>query len=231
MRYCEVCSCSISGGDANLLSHQTSKAHRLKVEEAKKDKPTAITKFFGPPISAHPTLKPRSLLPSDGPQSQVDLEIDNTAVDNTTLKNRTLPIPAGASTSGLTLTKSPQLNMLSRLRALIANLPLSVPVGQLDEPLACFAVNPKDLILPGQDAWEDVIDPTFNQVIGFGKTTIDIAKVIRRGEYGMDGFYNWTASCLEHLNIAPSLLEIRLDRIMQAMIHLYVSSILLRIVD
>jgi hypothetical protein len=118
--------------------------------------------------------------------------------------------------------ESPQLSLLSRLRVLTANLPLSVPIGRPDEPLACFAVNPRDLIQPGEDAWEDVIDPAFNRVIGFGKTTIDIAEFIRRGEYGMDGFCNWTESCLEHLNIASSLLEVRLDCVMQAMLHLYV---------
>lgn len=110
--------------------------------------------------------------------------------------------------------------LLSRLRALTVNLPLSVPIGYQGEPLACFAVNPELLVQPGQDAWEDVVDPTFNQVIGFGRTTIEIAGFIRRGQYGMDGFCNWTAACLESLKISPSLLEMRLDRVMQAMIHL-----------
>ena len=39
----------------------------------------------------------------------------------------------------------------------------------------------------------------------------------------MDRFCNWTASCLKHLNITLSLLKIRLDCVMQAMMHLYVS--------
>ena len=148
------------------------------------------------------------------------LEVAKAAVDITTLENAPFLMPKG--NSGLNLTESPQLNILSRLRVLTANLPLSVPIGQPDEPLACFAVNPKDLIQPGQDALEVVIDPTFNRVVGFGKTTIDIAEFMRRGEYGMDGFCNWTGSCFKHLNIAPSLLEVRLDRVMQAMIHLCV---------
>jgi hypothetical protein len=43
-----------------------------------------------------------------------------------------------------------------------------------------------DFVLPGQDAWEDIIDPTFNHVIGFGMSTPEIAALIRRGEYEMD---------------------------------------------
>jgi hypothetical protein len=35
----------------------------------------------------------------------------------------------------------------------------------------CFADNPEDLVLPGQDTWEDVIDLVFNCVIGYGKST------------------------------------------------------------
>lgn len=133
--------------------------------EAKQDKPMTITNFFGPPKPAHPASKPQSqLLPpqSDRSWSQVDLEVNKAVVNTTMTENTPLPITEVASTSGPTLTESPQLNLLSRLQVLTANLPLSVPIGSLDEPLACFAVNPRDLIQPGQDAWEDVIDPTFN---------------------------------------------------------------------
>jgi len=43
-----ICHRSISGGDADFLSHQTSKAHKIKAEESTKKKPTAITNFFKP---------------------------------------------------------------------------------------------------------------------------------------------------------------------------------------
>jgi hypothetical protein len=77
--------------------------------------------------------------------------------------------------------------------------------------LGCFAVRPEDLILPGQDAWEDVINPTFNHMIGFGKSVPEIAAFISCGEYGMDGFCNWTTACIECLNVLTLVLEIRLD--------------------
>jgi len=43
----------ITGGDANLLSHKASKAHKNKVQESRK-KPTTITNFFAPPKSQPP---------------------------------------------------------------------------------------------------------------------------------------------------------------------------------
>jgi hypothetical protein len=110
--------------------------------------------------------------------------------------------------------------LLNRLHALTANLPQSAPVGNQNEPLGCFVDSPEDLILPGQDLWEDVIDPTFNRVIGFGKSTPKIAALIRCGEYGMDGFCNWTTACVECLGIPLSVLKMRLDRVMQAMVYL-----------
>ena len=118
------------------------------------------------------------------------------------------------------LEEPPTLDITSH--TLTANLPQSIPVGNQNELLGCFAARPEDLILPGQDAWEDVINPTFDCVIGFGKSVPEIAAFIRHGEYGMDGFCNWTMACIEHLNVPTSVLKIRLDRVMQAMVHLYV---------
>jgi hypothetical protein len=69
------------------------------------------------------------------------------------------------------------------------------------EPLACFATHPQSLLLPGQDIWEDVIDPTYNHVLGFGRTTAEISGIIRQGKFGMDGVCSWTESCIEELGI------------------------------
>ena len=211
-RWCEVCGRSIIGGDANLLSHQASKAHKNKVQESKK-KPTTITKSFAPPPKSQPPQRnpsSASLSEITGGAKEITIDVDTlqaSLVDATSAEG--IPEP-GASISG-SIQDNPCTALLSRLYALTANLPQSIPIGSQNEPFGCFAVNPQDLILPGQDAWEDVIDPTFNRVIGFGKSTPEIAALIRRGEYGMDGFFNWTMLCIEHLGILTSLLETRLD--------------------
>ena len=230
-RWCDVCCRSISGGNANLLSHQASKAHKSKVQESKKKKPTAITNFFAPPPKP-PRLAQLPLIISSPAPSASSSQIPagtKDIIDIDALKTSLIPDPI--STEGIAETDASSsrsiqdtipTTRLSRLYSLTANLPQSIPIGNQNEPLGCFAVNPQDLILPGQDAWEDVIDPTFNRVIGFGKSTPEIAALIRRGEYGMDGFCNWTKLCIENLEISSLLLETRLDRVMQAMVHLYV---------
>ena len=180
------------------------------------------------PSKPGPVFEPQSSSPlrTDTFSSRADAEIDKTAADIGE-KGTAASLRVEAEHSTTFDSSDPagtaHVTLLSRLRILTANLPLSVPVGCQGEPLACFAVDPEDLVQAGQDAWEDVVDPTFNQVIGFGRTTVEIAGFIRRGEYGMDGFCNWTESCLERLNIAPPLLEMRLERVVQAMIHLCVA--------
>jgi hypothetical protein len=58
--WCKVCGHSITGRDANLLSHQASKVHKNRVQESKK-KPTIIIKNFAPqPKSQPPQWNPSS---------------------------------------------------------------------------------------------------------------------------------------------------------------------------
>jgi hypothetical protein len=57
-----------------------------------------------------------------------------------------------------------------------------------------FLLDPTTQLLPGQDAWEDLVDPTFNRAIGFVRTTVQISELIRRGSYGMDGLCDWMES-------------------------------------
>ena len=224
-RWCDACRRSIIGGDANFLSHQTSKGHKRKVEESSKKKPTAITNFFRPPLKPQQPIASVSNASSGAQLGTKTTVIDVDRIQEPSFRDRTSSnsAEAGLSDSHSVFEDVTSTDLLRRLRALAASLPPSVPVGDQDEPFACFAAKPEALILPGQDAWEDIIDPTYNRVVGFGKSVPEIAALIRRGNYGMDGFCNWTTACIERMGIASSLLEARLDRVMQAMIHLFVS--------
>jgi hypothetical protein len=189
-RWCDICHRSISGGDANFLSHQISKAHKAK--ESTKKKPTAITNFLKPePLASTARISTSAVGTSSSQSSAKNSVIDIDSIPDSPVPGPALTIASepGPSESDSHLFQSvAQPSLLAQLHTLTANLPLSVPIGNRDEPLGCFSVNPEDLVLTGQDAWEEVVDPTFNQVIGYGKSTLEIAAFIRRGEYGMDGF-------------------------------------------
>ena len=74
-----------------------------------------------------------------------------------------------------------------KLRITIQNLPETVAVGLPSDELAVFFTPAKDFVEDGQDAWEDVVNPTLDRVFGFGATADSIRALIRRGPYGMDG--------------------------------------------
>lgn len=40
------------------------------------------------------------------------------------------------------------------------------------------------LVLADQDVWEDVVNPTLDHVLGFGRSTDSLHALIRRGKYG-----------------------------------------------
>lgn len=114
----------------------------------------------------------------------------------------------------------PKPSLITRLKAITRSLPASVPIGLQDDPLAAFSTHPQHLVLPDQDPWEDVIDSLFNRIIGASKSVVDLMVIIRRGEYGMDGFAEFIRACVEDLGITPVLLEMRVERVIQAMINL-----------
>ena len=109
--------------------------------------------------------------------------------------------------------------LISRLHNLVANLLASVPLCSKNEPLSCFATSPIDSITPGEDAWELVINPTLDDVLGFGKSTPEIASFIKNGPLGKDGFCNWITACIEDLGISTDIFEGQLEHVMQAMIN------------
>ncbi|KAJ6569968.1 hypothetical protein B0H10DRAFT_2238051 [Mycena sp. CBHHK59/15] len=108
-------------------------------------------------------------------------------------------------------------------QAVISTLPSSVPAAQNGDLISTFAVDPTTLILPGQDAWEDVIHGLFNCLLLNGahhKNTVELSGVIRRGPLGMNGFFSWLEICFNQLHISPAMVENRVERIIQAMMLL-----------
>ena len=86
------------------------------------------------------------------------------------------------------------------LRALTASVPTSVPIGIENDQFTYFAVDLKSII-SGKDPWGDTINPTYDQMIGFGRSALDIAGLIRRGQYRMEGLFNRSKACIARLDI------------------------------
>lgn len=122
-------------------------------------------------------------------------------------------------------TSTLRLSLLDQLKSVIDSLPTEVPYGVDSDDLAVFAGSPRAYIQQDDEAWEN-IDPLLNQVIGYGATPEIISQRIRRGKFGMDGMYTWLKVCIEELNISEGLLEGKINRLIDAMLLLYVHSLL-----
>ena len=103
-------------------------------------------------------------------------------------------------------------------------MPAEVPYGADSDDLAIFSGSPRAYIQQDDEAWEN-LDPVLNQVIGYGATPEIISQRIGRGKFGMDGMYSWLKVCVEELNISEGLLEGKIERLIDAMLLLYVHSL------
>lgn len=106
--------------------------------------------------------------------------------------------------------------MLRQLWLLTSRLPTTVPIGTSEDKFACFHGDPCEGLRPGEDAWETLVHPAL-VLIGYNKQSPLIAQDIRRGKWGMDGFCQWIEVCVRELKVSASLLEMKLDRLCDAM--------------
>ncbi|KAF8152636.1 hypothetical protein B0H34DRAFT_801031 [Crassisporium funariophilum] len=61
--------------------------------------------------------------------------------------------------------------LLQELHRAIISLPPNVLPGIPSDPLAIFAHPPTAFLKADQDAWEDIVNPTLDCVLGFGANT------------------------------------------------------------
>jgi hypothetical protein len=240
-RHCDICHTDVHvgfGGDKNFAQHEASKQHKTNQEKAKESTKQSknLTSFFGKTTKSHPP-SPRLPVPLPLPPttSVIDVDSQQTNVESSGSKgviDMTLEDSTLSSNEISLSTVSNGRSMLQRFRALVSNLPPSVPTACPTDVLAQFGGDllamARPVINAGEDPWEVVIDPLLNRTIGYGKSVVQIAEIVKRGDLGMDGFCNWISVCLDELKISPSLLEMKLERIFDAMVLLYVLPIVYR---
>ena len=115
----------------------------------------------------------------------------------------------------------PTSALFQSLRNCIATLPTMVPLASKADLLARFSGDPMLEVEAGEDPWES-LDRALNIVIGYGASVGEIAGIIRRGDYGIDGMYQWLKKCVVELKVDEGLLEMKIQRLIDAMILLCV---------
>ena len=107
------------------------------------------------------------------------------------------------------------VNMITQLRAATSRLPNTIPLGTSTDELAHFSGDPEEELGIYDDPWE-MVDQSLNAVLGYGRTTAEIAGLVQRGLNGMDGLSNWLSVCIKRLGIDPILLEGKIKRLLDA---------------
>jgi len=108
------------------------------------------------------------------------------------------------------------INFITQLRIATSRLPSTVDLATSVDELARFSGDPEEESQTHDAPWE-MVDRALNRVVGYGRTTADIAGLIRRGPNGMDGLCNWLSVCIEKFDIDPALLEGKMKRLLDAM--------------
>jgi len=229
VRTCDVCKVDIKlsfGGEANWNSHCESRAHRENESKATKSK--SLTTWFKKSVAksnvtasstpALPTLS--SNLPSKSSTSLAITASGSPLADAMTVSDDEVPI-FGPDPSVGRPSPTSQSVLFQSLRNCIDTLPTMVQLASKTDILARFSGDPTSEVEDNGDPWE-TLDPALNIIIGYGASVGEISRIIRRGDYGMDGMYRWLRKCVEELKVDEALLEKKVQRLIDAMILLCV---------
>ena len=107
------------------------------------------------------------------------------------------------------------LTLIDKIRQEAKLLPSSVPEGTVLDVLARFTSDPTLDVMGAEEPWE-VVNKVLHSTLGYGASIEELAKLIRRGPYGIVTFTCWVEACIRKVGIDGVLLEDRLARMLQA---------------
>jgi hypothetical protein len=219
-RTCDVCKIDVKlsfGGEANWNSHLESHAHHENESKTTKSQ-SLMTWFQKSTVKSKVAASSTPMLLNDLPSSS-SLAI---AVGSKSLADsiRVSDDEVHVVDPELALVhQSPPSALFQSLRNCIDTLPTTVEIASKTDLLAHFSGDPVLEIEEGSDPWEN-LDPALNIVVSYGASVREIAGIIRRGDYGMDGMYRWLKKCVAVLKVDEALLEMKVQCLIDAMILL-----------
>ncbi|KAI0054949.1 hypothetical protein BV25DRAFT_1816306, partial [Artomyces pyxidatus] len=211
-RFCESCDKSVNigfGGEANWQAHLKSERHVALAKQKPAQRNASLTQFFSRASSSLPRTASSTSVSrlSDAPSRL----LIPTAASTTPSLSIDTPTPSPVIPS------LPQLSLglIPRLRVAATRLPVDVPLATSQDVLARFSGLPHLEVEDDQDPWE-YADRALNAVIGYGATVSEIADLMRRGPFGIDGLCAWLEGCVRDMGINPVLLEGKITRLLDA---------------
>ncbi|KAJ7719177.1 hypothetical protein DFH07DRAFT_1009745 [Mycena maculata] len=122
---------------------------------------------------------------------------------------------SAARSSGLSNSPS---SLLAQLEAAIKTVPAFVPIAQASDVLAVFGKDPTqylDADIPAIEVFEN-LNRIFHSALGWSMTVPETAKILRRGDLGLDGFLNFLKYFIEQRGVPERDFEAKILQIMDA---------------
>jgi hypothetical protein len=105
--------------------------------------------------------------------------------------------------------------LIAQLRAAALKLPDTIALATPTDNIACFAGDLEEESCAYDDPWE-MVDQALNILVGYGKSTVEVAGLIRRGRLGIDGLCNWLEICMNKLCSDAVLLKGKVTHLIDA---------------
>lgn len=199
-----------TGGEANWQQHIGGAKHKDAVLEAKTaGKQKTLNGFF----TTAPAPRPVPATSRDD-QSHICPPVHPSSLSSD---------PADPLSTFTTLSRFSMPPSIARLQSAVESLPATVPEAIATDVLARFAGSLASELGPDEDAWEHV-DKKLNNVVGYGNSRDQILGILRRGPLGLDGLCTWLASSILDFGVDEMLLEPKIERILDAVTEMYVTS-------
>lgn len=113
--------------------------------------------------------------------------------------------------------------LLIELRSACSQLPSDISFATPEDAFAEVSGDPTIGVDNIEEAWEEAWDKALNRVVGYGATVAEVARLIRRGGLGLEGFCVWIGALLR-VGVAPAVLEGRVQHTLNAVDFLCVNS-------
>lgn len=102
---------------------------------------------------------------------------------------------------------------------------VNVPRASANSPLAGFAANPMSYIGPEAEDWEILLGPMIKSAFGWGvdENRAAVKGMMRRGEYGLDGFHDFMKHFVVHRGLKSELFESKVEVLIEELESVCVS--------
>ncbi|KAG6819936.1 hypothetical protein H0H93_007260 [Arthromyces matolae] len=106
---------------------------------------------------------------------------------------------------------------IMRIFRLAKELPLSIPLGTVDDQWAGFTGDISSDMSQYDDDIFMLVNHSLHRVFDYQMTAEELSNSIRRGPLGVEAFCNWSLKCMAEFKLSGGILEPRLDLLEHAL--------------